>query len=243
MLGLWNIFVFCILAIVSIGAAFTGTGLLITALFIIYCFLVFWGAKARAKKLTNKIESNLTADEILAFEAVELRPYALFHRRFAIAVTNNRVIFLRRKVFGGFSKIEDWQWKFIFEATIEEHIFPNFLGADLNFSFSQAPTTFSHSPTREGNFIIRGISSDTASKIYNFATLQKQEWSEKNRIRQMEESRAASGGYNVQGFGSLAPQPTSMVEQKLQEAKSLLDKGFISNAEFQERKSKILGDI
>lgn len=225
----------------SVLVSFASDGVPI-AVFIVYCLFVFLGAQSRAKKLTAKIKSNLTADEILISEAFELRPFALFHRRFAVAVTNNRIIFLKRKIFGGFKKIEDWQWKFLFEATIEENNFPATFGATLNFLFSPSSATFSKSPTSEAGFTINGIDSEIASKIYNYATLQKQEWSEKNRIRQMEETRAASGGMTLQGYPQTQTPVMSVVEQKLGEAKSLLDKGFISNAEFQERKSKILGD-
>lgn len=207
--------------------------------FLIHNFLMFWGANNRRQRLIKKIESNLTPDETLITEAVELRPFALFHRRFGLAVTNNRIMYLQRKIFGGYKKMEEWQWKYISEVSIEENNFPNIFGANLFFVFSDSPN---HDP----GFTLYGVDSHIASKIYSFANAQKQDWTEKNRIRMMEEARARSGGVNIHGFSSSSPSPhnppTSTIEQKLREAKSLLDSGLISNSEFQERKSKILSD-
>ncbi|ACI52472.1 hypothetical protein Gdia_2736 [Gluconacetobacter diazotrophicus PA1 5] len=235
MRGLGNILLFCLYGILAITLSVPTIGLTLL-FFIANCCFIFWGAPNRRETLIKKIESNLTADETLVAEVVELRPFALFHRRFGIAVTNNRIMSLQRKILGGYKKMEEWQWKYISEVSIEENNFPSILGSNLFFSFTDSPN---HDP----GFDIIGVDSQVASKIYAVANAQKQDWTEKNRIRMMEEHRAKSGGVNIQGFPSATPMPTvSLIEQKLKEAKSLLDSGLISNSEYQERKSKILSD-
>lgn len=228
----WLFIIFLVLAFLPLHIWFL--------LLIPYFVLVFRGSDSRKEKLINKIRSNLTGDEQLEIIAVELRIFALFHRRYAVCVTNNRVICIRPKILGGFRPMEEWQWKYMTEVLIEENSFPSIQGSNLAYIFS------SDTPNNDRSFSISGLNSSDASKIYNFSNSQKQQWAEKNRIRRMEEARAASGGMNFmpsQHAGSTPPMVGgSVIENKLREAKSLLDNGLISNAEYQERKSKILSE-
>uniref|UniRef100_UPI0028AB2BBC SHOCT domain-containing protein n=1 Tax=Brevundimonas sp. TaxID=1871086 RepID=UPI0028AB2BBC len=92
---------------------------------------------------------------------------------------------------------------------------------------------------------VNGIRSDVASEIYSRSQSEEQAWEEKRRVRAMEEVRAAAGGVVVHTgapAATAAPAPTvknDMMDQ-IQKAKKLLDDGVISDAEFQEMKSKIL---
>ena len=71
---------------------------------------------------------------------------------------------------------------------------------------------------------------------------EEQAWEEKRRIRTIEEVRAAAGGVVVNN----APAPSenksggNRMLEEIQKAKELLDSGAVSDAEFQEMKSKIL---
>ena len=93
--------------------------------------------------------------------------------------------------------------------------------------------------------------SKTASDIYKFSQSQDQSWEEKRRIREMEETRAKAGGISI-GSNVVTPSPsgsennsdksskTSDITDELLKIKDLLDKGILSDVEFQEMKSKIL---
>jgi hypothetical protein len=228
------------IALVCIIAAIAGRpeGLFFTLIFVITCICIFVNGEKRRSTLVKEIEANLTLEETLIAEAVELRPFALFHRRFCIAVTNNRIISLQRKILGGYKQMEEWQWRYIAEVKIDKNIFPGLLGSNLMF-------TFMESPNRDSGFTIRGVESATASKIYALANAQKQDWVEKHRIRRMEESRAAAGGFQVQPYAPAPSQQPSAggIEQRLIEAKSLLDKGIISDVDYQAMKTRILSGI
>ena len=91
----------------------------------------------------------------------------------------------------------------------------------------------------------QGLESGTARKIYAYAQAQEQAWREKNRIREIEELRAKSGGITLNGSGSpvgaatAAPATAEDMTRKLKEAKELLDSGAISDVEFETIKARL----
>ena len=86
--------------------------------------------------------------------------------------------------------------------------------------------------------------------LYKVAQLQEQAWEEKRRIREMEETRAQAGGISIGNTATPSPtgstsnndksMSTSDIADELLKIKELLDKGILSDVEFQEMKSKIL---
>lgn len=213
----------------------------------IYIYLVFIGSKKRKAKVSNKIQSMLIAGEHVIAETIEYRVMALFQRRTAIAITNSRIIVVKRRNLGGF-QMSDRQWKDLSDAQMDENILPGLFGARLAFSF-QAPAG--------SKMQVYGVNPEEAAKIYSLSQGQEQAWEEKRRIRDLEEKRAASGGINFSGFpqssshseASKTPQiagtridvsPTDAIANEINRAKSLLEAGAISDVEFQEIKSKIL---
>ena len=83
-----------------------------------------------------------------------------------------------------------------------------------------------------------------AASAYKHAQMESQAWREKRRIRAMEEKRAQAGGVMISNQSI----PTTKLESnikiditgKLLKLKKLLDEGVLSDAEFQEMKSKLL---
>lgn len=190
--------------------------------------------------------------------ALQHRVFALWGRRQLLAVTNSRIIRLKRHIFGGF-EMADIQWKDLLDAKIKQNTLPAIAGSNLEFAHSNAKVPRLH---------IKGIGSDEASAMYAFSQSEEHAWEEKRRVRDMEEVRAASGGVVIHapnpqanegayrhsvnfgeiranrnarddGLGQTATRPNTMMEQ-IAAAKALLDSGAISDAEFQEIKSKIL---
>ena len=128
----------------------------------------------------------------------------------------------------------DIQWKDLKDAKLEQNVLESICGSNLQFQ---------HSSGGVGWMGVDGVRSDVAAEIYSRAQSEEQAWEEKRRIRAMEEVRAAAGGVVVHTgtpqAAVAAPAGNRMMDE-IQRAKKLLDDGIISDAEFQEMKSKIL---
>ena len=203
----------------------------------IYYFLVFKDSKQRSRKAIEKLNGTLMKDERIIHKGIDKRPFALFSRRSVFAVTNSRIINLQRGLIGGYT-MRDYQWKDLEDAKISENVLPEICGSTLTFTFSQFPLIMIYPDLK------------TASDIYKVAQLQEQAWEEKRRIREMEETRAQAGGISIGNTATPSPtgstsnndksMSTSDIADELLKIKELLDKGILSDAEFQEMKSKIL---
>jgi len=198
---------------------------------ILHMILMFRGSKKRIEVAMQQLHDSLMDGESIVVHGNEMRPYALFSRRSLIAISNSRVIYFKRPILGGFSMI-DIQWKDVTDAELSQNILPNICGSKISFTHSI-----------EKNNIIINISSEPATQIYKYAQKEEQAWEEKHRIRAIEETRAAAGGTYINPPSSTAPanQPEGKsVLDEINEAKEMLDQGIISDAEFNELKSKIL---
>ena len=196
----------------------------------LYYWLVFVGGEKRVQKAQAKLQSVLMKDETVIASGLQRRLFALFTRRMLVAITNSRLIEIRRSQLGGF-EMKDYQWKDLHDANMSENIVPNIFGAKLDLV------------VRSGNGDITndGLPSEVASTIYSHAQAQEQEWEEKNRIRDLEEKRAMSGASVVNVGGQGAPKTEEGdLFASLEKAKRLFDTGVISDAEYQELKAKII---
>ena len=203
----------------------------------IYYFLVLKDSNQRSRKAMEKLDGTLMKDEKIIHKGIDKRPFALFSRRSVFAVTNSRIINLQRGLIGGYT-MRDYQWKDLKDAKISENVLPDICGSTLTFTFSQFPWIMVYPDLK------------TASDIYKVAQLQEQAWEEKRRIREMEETRAQAGGISIGNTATPSPtgstsnndksMSTSDIADELLKIKELLDKGILSDVEFQEMKSKIL---
>jgi len=129
--------------------------------------------------------------------------------------------------------MNDYQWKDLRDAKIDEDTFPKLSGSTLSFSFLQSPS-----------IVAKGIPSESAMTIYKYAQREEQAWEEKRRVRGIEEKRAASGGIILGGGvpgGPTTPGAGDIsIVDEIRRAKELVDAGAISDAEFEEIKAKIL---
>ena len=199
-------------------------------LVIIYCVVVFSNARKREDLAYKKMKDTLMKDEEIIHQGLQLRAFSFEQRRQLIGITNSRIIILSRGLFGGFT-MKDFQWKDLLDITLSENILPSYCGSKLSFK------------GRKGTHNINGVNSYIASEIYKKGQSEEQAWEEKNRIRKIEETRAAAGGVVLNtGNGNQGDHKkgaSSMVEE-INKAKKLLDDGTISDSEFNEIKSKIL---
>lgn len=234
MIGLFKIIFFVIfwfLFLVLPFAAGVEFGIAAIVLFAIYCWMVFFNGAARAEKSRKKLDGALIKGEAVVTTALQMRIFAFFSRRELIAITSSRLIQIRRSVLGGFN-MKDYQWKDLKDVTLAENTIPALSGSRLVFVTNSGGR----------HIVIDGVPSAAANEIYSYAQGKEQEWEEKNRIRDLEERRAASGA-TVVSMGTTdnnRPMGGDDVFERLQKAKALFDSGAISDAEYQEIKSKIL---
>ena len=94
-------------------------------------------------------------------------------------------------------------------------------------------------------FTMESLAKDEAQAVYRLGQQLEQMWRERQRARYMEEQRV---GYPV-AYAQAASKPVQAssgspdVASRIQQLKSLLDQGLISQAEFDERKAEILRSI
>ena len=235
----YSILLFIIFIIIGklIGNTSLGIFLFLFTLFFYYYF-VFRNSEKRIEKIFINLRDILMNDESILVEGIDKRIFALFNRRQAFAITSSRIIKLERPLLGGY-KMLDFQWKDLKDAQISENVFSFVCGSTLSFE-------------SEDLKLILYPDSEISSKAYKLAQQQEQAWEEKRRIRGMEEKRAEAGGIiigqsnNQPSSISKSPQgkdneySTEQISEELLKLKDLLDKGILSDAEFQEMKSKIL---
>lgn len=217
-------------AIVWLAICFTGFGVL---LFAVYAYFAFVGADKRHTQALEKLNTTLMNGETVVTQAVQHRIFALWHRRVSLAITNSRIVIVERGILGGF-KMKDIQWKDLHDAKLDQNVLSQYCGSNL---------VFGHFNGSVGALEINGIPDQEAAEIYSRSQAEEQAWEEKRRVRAIEEVRAASGGVTIHSGGQQnapsAPAGNGMLEQ-IENAKRLLDSGAISDAEFQEMKSKII---
>lgn len=233
--GVVNILVYGFVALLALSSAVFTAGISIVA-FAVLAFFTFYGAASRVAKASDRLSSTLMVDEDLQDEALQHRVFALFHRRAIVGITNSRIVVVQRGIFGGF-KMLDIQWKDLEDVTLVENVLPSLSGSNLKFK---------HSNKGVAQIEVNGVESDVASVIYSKAQSQEQAWEEKRRIRRIEEVRAAAGGVTVNSAPTpvvTSPNGGNRMLEEITKAKALLDAGAISDAEFQEIKSKILAAV
>jgi hypothetical protein len=183
-----------------------------------------------------QLRSVLIPGETVEACAIQLRLFALLHRRLLIAATSGRLIVLTRKLLGGFD-VTSIRWQDLEEVTLRVGM----LSADLAVRAGKATDLASLGASGSQRVEFRGLRRDQAQAVYRICQSQDQAWREKRRVRELEELRARSGGIQV----SPAPLPLgtageSDAVRRLQEAKQLLDARLITDAEYEAIKAKII---
>jgi hypothetical protein len=190
----------------------------------------------------DAIRSLLIPGERLESHAIQRRLFALTHRRLVVGATSGRLIAVQRGLVSGFT-VQDVRWQDLRDARLQVGIF----GATLTVSADQAnDLAGAEGPLRVLAFT--GMRKDQAQEVYRACQFQEQAWREKRRVRELEELRAKSGGVHL--AGGLAGMPAGggdgasrSPQARLQRAKEMLDQGLLSDAEYEQVKSRILGEL
>jgi hypothetical protein len=183
-----------------------------------------------------QLRSVLISGETVEAWAIQMRLFALLHRRLLIAATSGRLTVLTRKLLGGFD-VTTIRWQDLEEVTLRVGM----LSADLAVRASKATDLASLGASGSQRVEFRGLRRDQAQAVYRICQGQDQAWREKRRVRELEELRARSGGIQVSPAPlSLGTAGESDAVRRLQEAKQLLDARLITDAEYEAIKAKII---
>jgi len=198
------------------------------------------GESPRIVKAIGELSSLLVPGETLEAHAIQRRLFALVRRRAVVGATSGRLIGMTRGLIGGFHP-RDVRWQDLKDVRLDVGIF----GADLILTAYTSPDLAVSGQTI--SLVFDGLRKDEAQRVYRIAQAQEQAWREKRRMRELEELRAKSGGINLSGapggggLGSAGAdeEPVS----RLQRAKEMLQKGLISDSEYESLKAKIVGTM
>jgi hypothetical protein len=196
-------------------------------------------AEPRLVHALEQLTSILVPGETIEAYAVQRRWFALTHRRELIAATTGRFIGMSRGLLGGFQPTSV-RWQDLKEARVDVGIFGASLtvvffgGPDLAIAGNEASRTFT------------GLRKTQAEAVYRVCQAQDQAWREKRRVRELEEMRAKSGGIQLgsspasAGLASSPDAAQNDIVARLEKAKAMLDKGLISDSEFEALKARIV---
>jgi hypothetical protein len=182
----------------------------------------------------------LIPGEELESWAIQHRLFALTHRRRIVAATSGRLLAVARGLFGGFTTV-DIRWQDLDDAQLQVGI----LAATLTVTAFASTDLASASAGTARTLVFPGLRKAEAQTVYRTCQAQEQAWREKRRVRDLEELRAKSGGIqlsggaSVSGGGDDARQPAA----RLQRAREMLQQGLLTDAEFEQVKSRILSDL
>jgi len=183
-----------------------------------------------------QLRSVLIPGETVEAYAIQMRLFALLHRRLLIAATSGRLIVLARKLLGGFD-VTTVRWQDLEEVTL--HV--GMLSADLALRAGKATDLASFGTSGSQQVQFRGLQRTQAQAVYRICQSQDQAWREKRRVRELEELRARSGGIQVSSApAALGADGASDAVRRLQEAKQMLDARLITDAEYEAIKAKII---
>ncbi|HTL19126.1 MAG TPA: PH domain-containing protein [Steroidobacteraceae bacterium] len=183
-----------------------------------------------------QLRTVLIPGETVEAYAIQIRLFALLHRRVLIAATSGRLIVLARKLLGGFD-VTTVRWQDLEEVTL--HV--GMLSADLALRAGKATDLASLGSSGSQQVQFRGLQRTQAQAVYRICQGQDQAWREKRRVRELEELRARSGGIQVSSApAALGANGASDAVRRLQEAKQMLDARLITDAEYEAIKAKII---
>ncbi|HXW73473.1 MAG TPA: hypothetical protein VEK10_01555 [Steroidobacteraceae bacterium] len=183
-----------------------------------------------------QLRSVLIPGETLDAWAIQMRLFALTHRRLLVAATSGRLVVLTRKLLGGFD-VTTIRWQDLEEVTLRVGM----LSADLALRAGKATDLASLATQGLQRVEFRGLRKEQAQAVYRICQTQDQAWREKRRVRELEELRARSGGIQVTSGPVMgAAGAESDAVRRLQEARQLLEAKLITDAEYEAIKAKIV---
>jgi hypothetical protein len=189
----------------------------------------------------DSIQSLLIPGERLESWAIQRRLFALIHRRLVVGATSGRLIAVQRGLISGFTT-QDIRWQDLRDAQLQVGVF----GATLSVS-ADAGNDLAGAEGTPRALSFTGLRKEQAQEVYRACQAQEQAWREKRRVRELEELRAKSGGVHLGGgIGGMSAGGEDVArspQARLQRAKEMLAQGLPTDAEFEQVKARILGEL
>ena len=197
---------------------------------------------ARIAAGMKELNGLLVPGERLLAYAVQRRLFALSHRRIIVAATTGRIITLSRGLIAGYVP-DDVRWQDLRDVSISAGIFD----ATLSVT-AMANEDLAHHAQSSRVMTIVGLRKQEAQRVYTICQGQEQAWREKRRVRDLDELRAESGGFQ---FGQAGPGGLPVASaggvsdpaERLRRAKEMLDTGLITDAEYETIKARIVDGL
>ena len=188
----------------------------------------------------DAVQSLLIPGERLECHAIQHRLFALTHRRLVVGATSGRLIAVQRGLISGFTT-QDIRWQDLRDAQLQVGI----IGATLTVT-ADPGEDLAGAPGDGRVLRFGGLHKEQAKEVYRACQFQEQAWREKRRVRELEEMRARSGGVHlgaVPGTTAGGADEARSPQARLQRAKDMLDEGLLSDAEYEQVKARILGEL
>lgn len=188
----------------------------------------------------DALQSLLIPGERLESYAIQHRLFALTHRRLVVGATTGRLIAVQRGLISGFTT-QDIRWQDLRDAQLQVGI----IGATLTVT-ADPGEDLAGAPGGTRTLRFGGLHKEQAKEVYRACQFQEQAWREKRRVRELEEMRARSGGVHlgaVPGAPAAAGEDARTPQARLQRAKDMLDQGLLTDAEYEQVKARILGEL
>ncbi|HUN24729.1 MAG TPA: hypothetical protein VMU67_00375 [Steroidobacteraceae bacterium] len=189
----------------------------------------------------------LIPEETLEAWATQRRMFALAHRRLIVAATSGRLVWIERKLLGGFD-LRNVRWQDLEDVSLAVGTF----GADLIVRTGRVADLASEGSAGTWTYRFAGLRKAQAQAVYRICQAQDQAWREKRRVRELEELRARSGGLQL-ASGAFPQAPSAAgaaaaasgaaapdAAHRLLEARKLLDERLITDSEYEAIKARIL---
>src|SRR5215475_10116191 len=121
-----------------------------------------------------QLRSVLIPGETLEAWAIQMRWFALSHRRLLIAATSGRLIVLTRRLLGGFD-VATLRWQDLEDVTLKVGM----LSAELALRAGRATDLASQGSGGSQQLTFQGLRKDQAQAVYRICQAQDQAWREK----------------------------------------------------------------
>ena len=158
-----------------------------------------------------------------------------------VGATSGRLIAVQRGLISGFTA-QDVRWQDLRDAQLQVGIFGATLTVTADPGEDLAGAQGSTRALRFG-----GLRKEEAKEVYRACQAQEQAWREKRRVRELEEMRARSGGVHLGSvpgvIGAGGEDAARSPQARLQRAREMLSQGLLTDAEYEQVKARILGEL
>lgn len=186
------------------------------------------------EKMLPRVKEYCTANEEIKYIAVQKKTVGVNFSPDCIVLTDRRIILIRPKSFGLSLEFVDYPWIQVLDVHIREGLFK----ADISVKTISGRTDQ-----------MVDIPKAQARRLYRFAQEMEEAKKDERRQRDLEDRRALSGGGIVINSPVSAAPPVPLAEpqedplETLSKLKTILDAGFITQVEYDTKKSDILSRI